>query len=211
MKTIQFPYPNRAVLLSGILIACGLLSPRLLQASGLDGDTIQGYLSIPWSPGSGNYFTQDASGYPTSSLPIYAVVGSGIEFDYHPAQVSTFTWQVTADVSGNQIIINESLSDPSPSYWLGEFTSWTLTISNLDWAGSASLGNLSYVSQDASISVQSYDAHSISFAIDEITVYPTGPYSISRTTVVELSPVPEPGSAALMLGIAVSALWRKHR
>ena len=126
------------------------------------------------------------------------------------SQVSTYTWQLTADVSGNQIVVNETLFDPNPGYWLGEFTSWTLTISNLDWAGSASLGGVTYLSQDPTITVQSYDAHSVSFAIDEITVYPTGPYSISRTTVVELVPVPEPACAVLALGFAAGVWMRIH-
>ena len=98
MKSIRSRSPNRDVRLGAILTFCAVLASSPLQGSGLDGETIQGYLSIPWAPGSGNYFTQDASGYPTSSLPIYAVVGPGIEFGYYPAQVSTFTWQVTADV-----------------------------------------------------------------------------------------------------------------
>lgn len=160
---------------------------------------------------AGNYFTQDANGYPTSSLPIYAVVGSGIELGYYPQQTSTYTWWVTADVSDNRITINETLSDPNPGYWLGEYTSWTLTISDLDWAGAAGIASVAYVSHDSHIGVQAFDAHSIQFAIDEIVVYPVGPYTISRTTIVELTPVPEPSSAALAFGCAAATLWRRQK
>ncbi len=166
---------------------------------------------MPWAPSSGNFFTQNASGYATSSVPISAVVGPGIELGYYPAQTSTYTWQVTADVSDNRIIINETLSDPNPGYWLGSYTSWTLTISGLDWAGAAGIGNVAYISHDPHIGIQSFDSHSIQFAIDELVVYPVGPYTISRTTVVELAPVPEPSFAALAFGCAAAALWRRQR
>jgi len=211
MKAFHLRSCFRPVVLRTILAACFILSSRTLWGSGLSGDTIQGNLILPWSPSSGNYFTQNASGSPTSSVPISAVVGPGIELGYYPAQTSTYTWSLTADVSASRITINEYLSDPNPGYWLGEFTDWTLIISDLDWAGAPGIANATYVTQDPHIGILSFDAHSIQFSIDEIVVYPTGPYSITRTTVVELAPVPEPASAALAVGGAAVLLCRRWR
>jgi hypothetical protein len=196
------------VVLRTVLISGFILSSSTMWGSGLSGDTIQGNLILPWAPSAGNYFTQNASGSPTSSVPISAVVGPGIELGYYPAQTSTFTWRLTADVSDNRITINEYLSDPNPGYWLGEHTSWTLIVSGLDWAGAPGIANATYVTHDAHIGIQSFDAHSIQFAIDELVVYPTGPYTISRTTVVELTPIPEPAFEPLLWGCAGVALWR---
>jgi hypothetical protein len=211
MKAFHLRSCIRPAALRTVLVTCFVLSSRTLWGFGLSGDTIQGNLISPWAPSSGNYFTQNASGYPTSSVPISAVVGQGIELGYYPAQTSTYTWRLTADVSDNRIAINEFLTDPNPGYWLGSFTSWTLIISDLDWAGAPGIANATYVTQDPHIGILSFDAHSIQFAIDEIAVYPTGPYTISRTTVVQLTPIPEPASGALVLGCAMVTLYRRGK
>lgn len=193
-----------------VAAACLFLTCESTWGLGLAGDTIQGNLIIPWAPTAGNYWTENAEGYATSGLPIYVIVGSGTEFAINQ-QSGTESWQLTADVSDNQIAINESLSDSNPGWWLGEFTSWTMIFTDLDWAGAPGIGSIDYVAHDSNISLTSFDAHSAQFSINELVVYPTGPFSISWTTIVQLTPIPEPSSGGLLLGCMTVYLLRRSR
>lgn len=199
MKLIRSPFVT-GLGACGILAAGCLSLTTMAQGSfGLAGDTIRGKLAVPGILHLGNYFTQNDDGYPTSSVPSYAVVGSGIEFGYYPIMVSSYTWRINVDVSDNRITINETLSDPNPQYWEGSYGGWVLILSDLDWAGAAGIASVDYVLHDSHIGVNTFDAHSIQFGMDEIRVRPTGPYSISRTTIVQLTAVPEPSAAVLIL------------
>jgi hypothetical protein len=173
--------------------------------AGLAGDTVQGSLILPWAPDSGNHFSVDAGGYPTTSLPLTATVGPGVEFALEPVPTTTFSWGVTADISDTQIRINESYSDPNPgSVWLVELTSWTLTLSDLDWEGGVGIAAPTIISQDPLIHLAGFDAHSVQFQIDEVSLRVSGPYSYSRTTIIQLAPIPEPSVAALILCGAIA-------
>jgi hypothetical protein len=213
MKTFQARFLTSRRML-GTVAAAGLsLMSASAWGSGLAGDEVQGNLQLPWAPGAGNWFSIGANGSPLSGAPSSATVGPGVEFGYYPsAPGDTFQWSVTADLSDDRITINERYSDSSPgSIWLVEISDWTLTLSGLDWAGAPGIASPSVVSQDPHIFLQGFDAHSVQFHIDEVTLYVSGPYSYSRTTVVQLAPVPEPSVAALLLCAAAAALWRKER
>ncbi len=205
----------RVFLIHGILgsvavVGLIMLGPGTACGFGLAGDQVQGTLILPWAPQAGNWFTIGSNGSPISSLPVNAIVGAEVEFGYYPPQGPTATWTVTADLSDNRITINERYADSNPgSIWLVELSSWTLTLGGLDWAGAPGIAAPSILSQDPHINLAGYDAHSISFNIDEVVLYPTGPYSYSRTTVVQLSPVPEPSITALLLGGAAGLLFRR--
>ena len=178
----------------------------------LAGDEVQGSLILPWAPDVGNWFSLDTNQRPISSLPTSAIVGPGVEFGYYKQTSPTAMWSVTADLSGNRIIINDSYSDSNPgSIWLFEMSSFTLTLSDLDSGGVTCISGVTVVSQDPHISLLGYDAHSIQFHIDAIDVYPVGPYAYSRTTTVDLALVPEPSGAALLLCGAGAAFWRSRR
>lgn len=211
MKLIYSPFVT-GLGVSGILATACLPFTIMAQGSfGLAGDTIRGKLAVPGSLHLGNYFTQNDDGYPTSNVPSYAAVGSGIEFGYYPKLEATIKWRLTVDVSDNQIAINETLSDSNPGYWNGSFGGFVLTLSDLDWAGAAGIASVDYVSHNSQIGVNGFDAHSIQFGIGIIEVYPTGPYSITRTTIVQLTAVPEPSAAVLIMCGSATVLWRKSR
>ncbi len=62
--------------------------------------------------------------------------GPGTEFGYYPSPpAATFVWSVTADLIDNQIRINENYADSNPgSTWWVQISSFSLTLSSLDWA-----------------------------------------------------------------------------
>ena len=211
-KAIHSPCVFTHRMLGSVVAGCLSMVSAPAWGLGLAGDQVQGSLILPWAPEAGNWFSIGTDGRPISSVPISAIVGPGVEFGYYPQRTTTFTWSVTADLSEDRIRINESYSDPNPgSTWLVEITSWTLTLSSPDWAGAPGISNTRVVSQDPHISLLGFDAHSVQFYIEDVVLYPTGPYSYSRTTVVELAAVPEPSAAALLLCAAAAALWRRER
>ena len=111
--------------------------------------------------------------------------------------------------------INETYSDSNPAnIYLVELTDWTLTLSDLNWPGAAGIG-VTLVTQDPNISLISDDAHSVQFHINNVSLYPNGqPYYYSETTIIQLTPIPEPTPEVFVMCGAVVAFGRfpkKHR
>lgn len=189
------------------------LAAATAWCTGLAGDQVLGNLGVPGNPQFGNWFTIDATGNPVSTLPTSATVGPGIEFRYSPfAPDSTLQWSVTADLSDNQIRIDERYYDSHPgSTWVVQLSSFTLTLSDLDWNGGAGIVPVKLVTQDPQIALAGFDAHSVKFNIGDVVLYPSGPYAYLHTTVLEVAPVPEPSVIALLLLATVAAFQRKNR
>jgi len=198
-------------LVSAIGIGCCLLISTHSWATGMSGTTVGGNLVLPWYTAGGNYFSPlDSRGNPTTTLPVYSVVGSGIEFTYAPPLYGSTTavYLVTADISDTQITIHETYGDSNPDISMQEATSWTLTLTGLALGG-AGIGQVDYVSRNSNISVASFDAHSVQFTLNSIEL--PGPGGIFWTTVVRLTPVPEPTGAGMLLTCAAAFLWRQRR
>jgi hypothetical protein len=198
MKASQSPCLISRSRLSTVTATCFSMMSATAWGFGLAGDEIEGSLQLPWAPGP-NYFS-------TSST----IVGPGTEFAFYQLE-STFAWSVTADISDDRITINQSLSDPNPGYWSLETTDWTLTLSGLDWDGATGISSATVVSQDPNISLLGFDAHSVQFQVGEMRIYPSGPFSHSQTTVIQLAAVPEPSAAALLLCGVAAAFWQRDR
>ena len=213
MKAFQSRLMLSRRTLGNVVAACLSLTSATAWGLGLGGDRVSGNLMLPWAPQVGNLFSGGTNGSPISGLPNPAIVGPGIEFAYSPYQPElTFHWSVTVDLSDNQIRINEEYADSSPgSGGLIEISPFALTLSDLDWSGAPGIANATVVSQGPHITLLRFDMHSVQFNIDEVVVYPSGPFSYSRTTVVQLWPIPEPSTIALLALGAVAALWRKNR
>jgi hypothetical protein len=211
MKTFHPRFLTGRDLFGTVAAACLSMMSATAWGFGLSGDQVQGNLILPWAPQAGNWFSIGADGSPISGLPVSAIVGPGIEFGYYPSSPGdSFQWSVTADLGDNQIRINERYTDSNPgSVWLVELSGFTLTLSGLDWAGAPGISGATAVLQDPHISLSGFDAHCVQFNVDEVVLYPLGPYSYSRTTVVQLAAVPEPSAAALLLWAGAVALRRR--
>jgi hypothetical protein len=200
---------SRAIV--AVAAACFSLATTTVWGFGLDGDEVQGSLILPWAPEGGNWFSVGANGSPTSGVPSSAIVGAGAEFGFYPSS-SSLTWSVTANISDSRITINRSISDPSPVYWILQLSSWTLTLSGLDWAGTPGISSAVVVSQDPNITLLGFDAHSVQFRITDMTIYPEDrPLSFSQTTIIQLAAVPEPSAWALFgigAGFLLIKWWR---
>lgn len=208
---VNWNVQNRSRFWLVTLTACLTLTTAPSWGLGLAGDQIRGTLILPWAPEAGNWFSLGPGGSPISANPTSALVGTGIEFAYtpYPADATAF-WTVTADVSDSQIRITERYSDSNPgSIWLVEMSGWTLTLGDLDWAGATGISSVTIVAQDPAITLLGFDSHSVRFNIDGVTLYPTGPYSYSRTTVVQLTAIPEPSAGTLLLFSGILALLGK--